>query len=49
MLHHRIYVVVPRQIKDAKYADVVNVLSFSQFFNDYLDPAVQRWQRNSII
>lgn len=49
MLHNRIYVVVPKQIKDEKYADAVNVLSFSQFFNDYLDPAVQRWKRNAII
>lgn len=49
MLRNRIYVVVPQQLKNEKYPATTNVLSFSQFFNDYLDPAVARWRRNGII
>ena len=49
MLKNRIYVVVPKPIKDEKYSDSINVLSFSQFFNDYLDPAVLRWRKNGVL
>lgn len=47
--HNRIYLVCPRNIKDAKYSSERNVLSFAQFFNDYLDPAMERWRRNGVI
>ena len=49
MQHNRIFVVVPEQIKTKKYSETVNVLSFTRFFNDYLDPAVERWRRNGVI
>ncbi len=49
MLEHRIYVVVPEQIRKEKYEGIVNVISFKKFFNDYLDPAVTRWKNNGII
>jgi hypothetical protein len=49
MHHNRIYLVCPESIKTAKYGDKVNVLSFKQFFKDYLDPAMERWRRNGVI
>ena len=49
MHRNRIYLVCPQSIRDAKYADTVNVLSFTQFFKDFLDPAMQRWRRNNVI
>jgi hypothetical protein len=49
MHQNRIYLVCPHSIKVAKYSDKVNVLSFKQFFKDYLDPAMERWGRNGII
>lgn len=46
---NRIYIVCPARIKDLKYSDQINVLSFTQFFKDHLDPAMERWKRNGII
>lgn len=42
---HKIFLVVPKSIKEANpvYAGEYNVLSFEQFFTDYLDPAMVRW------
>lgn len=47
--HHRIYIVCPEEIKTRFYAGKVNVLSFTQFFKDHLDPAMERWKRNNVI
>lgn len=49
MHRSRIYLVCPQNIKTAKYNDVMNVLSFKQFFKDHLDPAMERWIRNGVI
>lgn len=49
MLRNRIYLVVPKNIKDEYYRDEINVLSFTQFFQDRLDPAVQVWRRYKVI
>ncbi|MFH1683619.1 MAG: type II restriction endonuclease [Candidatus Margulisiibacteriota bacterium] len=49
MLDHRINLVCPQRIKDAQYPDVVNVISFAKFFDDYLDPAMERWRSNGVI
>lgn len=49
MRKNRIYLVCPNQIIENRYKGVVNVLSFTQFFKDYLDPAMERWERNGII
>jgi len=49
MLNHRIYLVCPESIKSKYYSDKVNVLSFTQFFKDFLDPSLERWARNKII
>jgi hypothetical protein len=49
MHDHRISIVCPESIKNSKYPDAVNVLSFKQFFNDHLDPAMERWKRNHVI
>ncbi len=49
MLSHRIYLVCPKNIKKKYYSKKANVLSFTQFFKDFLDPAMERWIRNKII
>lgn len=49
MHRSRIYIVCPQSIKETKYSDRINVLSFTQFFKDYLDPAMERWRRNRVI
>lgn len=49
MLKHRIYIVVPEEVRKKHYDDAINVLSFKKFFHDSLDPAVKRWRRNGII
>src|SRR3990167_3854109 len=47
--NNRIFIVCPEIIRKEKYSDAVNVLSFPQFFKDYLDPALARWKRNKIV
>jgi len=49
MHKNRIYIVCPESIIREKYRDKVNVISFSRFFKDYLDPAMDRWKRNGVI
>jgi hypothetical protein len=49
MLNHRIYLVCPASIKKELYSDKINVLNFTQFFKDHLDPKVKSWRRNKII
>lgn len=49
MHKNRIYLVCPVSIKETYYKDRVNVLSFTQFFKDHLDPAMERWKRNNVI
>lgn len=49
MMKHRIYLVVPLNLKMKHYSDAQNVLSFRQFFADHLDPAMERWRRNGVI
>lgn len=46
---NRIYIVCPARIKMEYYSNKVNVLSFTQFFKDHLDPAMDRWQRNNVV
>lgn len=49
MMQHRIFLVVPRSLKEAKYAGAENVLSFSTFFEDHLDPKVKIWKKKKIM
>jgi hypothetical protein len=49
MNEHRIYLVCPKEIKNNRYANCRNVLTFSRFFEDHLDPAMTRWKKNGII
>lgn len=49
MLNHRIYIVCPETVRRSHYKDVDNVLSFSKFFVDHLDPAIAKWKRNGVI
>lgn len=51
MKGHRIYLVVPHGIKKRmpQYVDSANVISFEEFFEHHLDPAVARWRSKKII
>ena len=49
MLNHKIFLVVPQRIKEEKYSGAENVLSFSTFFEDHLDPKLKIWKRKKII
>lgn len=46
---HKVFLVVPKSIKEGNdvYTNEYNVLSFEQFFIDYLDPAMKRWGLSS--
>lgn len=43
---HKIYIVVPQSIKNENthYQNAYNVLSFEEFFEHHLDPALKRWK-----
>lgn len=51
MLRNRIYLVVPAEIKVVipYYAAASNVLSFEEFFEHHLDPALSRWRTGGVI
>ena len=49
MKNNRIYLVCPKDVKERRYPSAINVLSFTQFFKDNLDPAMERWKRNGVI
>ncbi|MBI5226167.1 hypothetical protein HY994_02920 [Candidatus Micrarchaeota archaeon] len=48
MLNHRIYLVVPEEIRRAKYPGAPNVISFREFFEEHLDPKVKVWKRKGV-
>ena len=45
MVDHRIFLVVPKRIKEENYPDATNVLTFQSFFEDHLDPKKRIWDR----
>jgi hypothetical protein len=49
MMNHRIFLVVPKNIKDEHYSNIENVLSFRMFFEDHLDSKFRIWERNGLI
>jgi hypothetical protein len=51
MKKNRIYLVVPASLKSkiTHYKDAVNVISFEDFFDDYLDPAMKRWKKAGVV
>jgi len=49
MMNHRIFLVVPKNIKDEYYSNIENVLSFRMFFEDHLDSKFRIWERNGLI
>jgi CO dehydrogenase/acetyl-CoA synthase beta subunit len=51
MLRNRIHLVVSEDLKNRipHYRKAANVLSFEQFFRNYLDPAVKRWKRAGVL
>ncbi len=46
-MKHKIYFVMPENLvsKNEHYKCSPNVITFEQFFEDHLDPAVRRWSR----
>lgn len=49
MKNHRVWIVVPKRIKTGKYAAIANALSFEDFLDQHLDPAMVRWRKNGVI
>lgn len=51
MKKNRIYIVVPASLKKEieHYKSALNVLTFEDFFEDHLDPALRRWKKAGII
>ena len=51
MLHHRIYLVVPKTLKTGieHYQDAPNVITFEEFFSRHLDPSMKRWQDSRVL
>jgi hypothetical protein len=51
MRTNRIYLVVPSDVKTGKapYQEAPNVISFEDFFEDHVDPAMHRWRRAGVI
>jgi len=49
MRANRINVVVPITLKERNYSNNLNVLSFREFFELHLDPAMKRWRRAGIV
>jgi len=49
MKGHRVWVVVPKRIKKECYKDIPNAISFEDFFEDHLDPAIVRWKKTKVI
>ncbi len=51
MLNHRIYIVIPGNIKIriTSYGAAPNVITYEDFFRQHLDPAVKRWKENGVI
>ncbi|MEM0128975.1 MAG: type II restriction endonuclease [Thermoplasmata archaeon] len=51
MRENRIYLVVPKDKKDGRppYAEAPNVISFEDFFEDHIDPAMRRWRKEGVI
>jgi hypothetical protein len=49
MLRNRIYIVVPKRVKDEFYPKAQNALSSEAFMDEMLDPAMKRWKKNKVI
>lgn len=49
MKRNRIYLVVPERLKKTIYFKNINVISFTDFFESHLDPAMIRWKKSKII
>jgi hypothetical protein len=51
MLESRIRIVVPARIKSVRpaYETAVNVITFEQFFQYHLDPAMERWRAAGVV
>lgn len=51
MKKNKIYLVVPAQLKTRieHYKNAGNVISFEDFFEGYLDPAMKRWKKAGVI
>ena len=47
LIKNKIFIVLPKNMikKNKVYCNQNNVISYEDFFEDYLDPAVKRWNR----
>lgn len=49
MKDRSVYLVVPTSIKQKRYSDAPNVITFERFLIDHLDPAINRWRTDNVI
>ncbi len=49
MLNYRLCIVIPTELKNNFYPANENVITFEDFFDQHLDPAMVRWKANKII
>lgn len=49
MKNHRVWMVVPKDVKANCYPQIPNVLSFEHFLSQHLDPAMVRWKKNGVV
>ena len=49
MMRHRIYMVIPENLKTENYNGFENVISFREFFRDHLDPRMDIWRRKGVV
>lgn len=49
MKDRKVVVVVPASLKDEKYPEAVNVISFENFLTHYLDTAMVRWRASGAV
>jgi len=49
MKDRRVVVVVPESLKQEKYSEKLNVISFENFFEQHLDTAIERWLSSGAI
>lgn len=51
MMRNKIFLVVPLRLKNKipHYTKAPNVITYEDFFEDYLDPAMKRWKKAGVI
>lgn len=44
-----IRVVVPERVKNSKYSEAPNVISYRDFFREHVEPSLQRWKKQGFV